>query len=181
MSLTAIHWHLDLGMAQHQNRPVDEFRRLKTEAAQTRLRAMRSQIAIGLTFCSVAESDLQNGCADHVHELVDKLRKMTGSMRRHLNEPNHMPPNEVEKPETELAQLETRILALLKSASSVTVDERFVRYCRSPTNCSKRGSICFLQGEWSPTGRKPRKLLNWSGRADLNCRPLAPQASALPG
>jgi len=21
----------------------------------------------------------------------------------------------------------------------------------------------------------------WSGRADLNCRPLAPQASALPG
>jgi hypothetical protein len=22
---------------------------------------------------------------------------------------------------------------------------------------------------------------NWSGRADLNCRPLAPQASALPG
>jgi len=24
-------------------------------------------------------------------------------------------------------------------------------------------------------------MLNWSGRADLNCRPLAPQASALPG
>ncbi len=23
--------------------------------------------------------------------------------------------------------------------------------------------------------------VNWSGRADLNCRPLAPQASALPG
>ena len=24
-------------------------------------------------------------------------------------------------------------------------------------------------------------MLLWSGRADLNCRPLAPQASALPG
>ena len=40
----------------------------------------------------------------------------------------------------------------------------------------------------SPTYRKPFDLIferakteNWSGRADLNCRPLAPQASALPG
>src|SRR5574341_471593 len=39
-----------------------------------------------------------------------------------------------------------------------------------------------------PTYRKPFDLIfqraqreEWSGRADLNCRPLAPQASALPG
>jgi site-specific DNA recombinase len=39
-----------------------------------------------------------------------------------------------------------------------------------------------------PSYRKPFDLIfqrakteNWSGRADLNCRPLAPQASALPG
>jgi site-specific DNA recombinase len=39
-----------------------------------------------------------------------------------------------------------------------------------------------------PTYRKPFELIfrrakmnEWSGRADLNCRPLAPQASALPG
>ena len=39
-----------------------------------------------------------------------------------------------------------------------------------------------------PTYRKPfdvifqrAKTKEWSGRADLNCRPLAPQASALPG
>jgi len=30
--------------------------------------------------------------------------------------------------------------------------------------------------------KKPNnKGIEWSGRADLNCRPLAPQASALPG
>jgi hypothetical protein len=30
--------------------------------------------------------------------------------------------------------------------------------------------------------KKPNnKGVEWSGRADLNCRPLAPQASALPG
>jgi site-specific DNA recombinase len=40
----------------------------------------------------------------------------------------------------------------------------------------------------TPTYRKPFNLIfqrakneEWSGRADLNCRPLAPQASALPG
>jgi site-specific DNA recombinase len=40
----------------------------------------------------------------------------------------------------------------------------------------------------TPTYRKPFDLIfqrakneEWSGRADLNCRPLAPQASALPG
>lgn len=39
-----------------------------------------------------------------------------------------------------------------------------------------------------PTYRRPFDLIfqhakteDWSGRADLNCRPLAPQASALPG
>jgi integrase len=37
--------------------------------------------------------------------------------------------------------------------------------------------------EENPRNRKllPAMDLNWSGRADLNCRPLAPQASALPG
>ena len=32
-----------------------------------------------------------------------------------------------------------------------------------------------------PQGRAMGEGQDWSGRADLNCRPLAPQASALPG
>ena len=49
-------------------------------------------------------------------------------------------------------------------------------------NCSTDGTSLW------PTYRKPFDLIferaknqEWSGRADLNCRPLAPQASALPG
>ena len=49
-------------------------------------------------------------------------------------------------------------------------------------NCSIDGVSLY------PTYRKPFDLIakrvkseEWSGRADLNCRPLAPQASALPG
>ena len=48
---------------------------------------------------------------------------------------------------------------------------------------------CSLDGvSLTPTYRKPFDMIfkrvkteEWSGRADLNCRPLAPQASALPG
>ena len=49
-------------------------------------------------------------------------------------------------------------------------------------NCSTDGASLW------PTYRRPFDLIferaknqEWSGRADLNCRPLAPQASALPG
>jgi site-specific DNA recombinase len=49
-------------------------------------------------------------------------------------------------------------------------------------NCGIDGANLY------PTYRKPFDLIakrvkteEWSGRADLNCRPLAPQASALPG
>jgi site-specific DNA recombinase len=48
---------------------------------------------------------------------------------------------------------------------------------------------CSIDGvSLTPTYRKPFDIIferakreEWSGRADLNCRPLAPQASALPG
>jgi site-specific DNA recombinase len=49
-------------------------------------------------------------------------------------------------------------------------------------NCAIDGTSVY------PTYRKPFDIIferakreEWSGRADLNCRPLAPQASALPG
>jgi site-specific DNA recombinase len=63
-------------------------------------------------------------------------------------------------------------------------------------NMAERGQMlksvllnCATDGvTLTPTYRKPFDLIferakteNWSGRADLNCRPLAPQASALPG
>ena len=63
-------------------------------------------------------------------------------------------------------------------------------------NHAERGQLlksvllnCTTDGvNLTPTYRKPFDLIferakneEWSGRADLNCRPLAPQASALPG
>ncbi len=63
-------------------------------------------------------------------------------------------------------------------------------------NHAERGQLlklvllnCATDGvSLTPTYRKPFDMIfqrakneQWSGRADLNCRPLAPQASALPG
>ena len=97
-------------MTDHQ--AVDKFRQLRTEAAQARARAMRSQIAAGLTFCGLAESELRNGNSAHAHEMLERLQKLSETLRRHLNEPNHVPSSEIEKVDTELVQLESRTLAL---------------------------------------------------------------------
>ena len=103
---------LELGMVEQQDQPTSEFRSLRTAAAQTRLRAIQSQIAIGLTLCNIAKSELQNGHADHAHEMVEKLRRHAQTIDRHVNEPKHVPDDEIGKLRIELAQLESAILAL---------------------------------------------------------------------
>ena len=103
-------------MAVHQHQPLDEARQLRAEAAQVRLRSIRSQIAIALTFCSVAEWQLETGHAEHVDAVLAKLQKLAATVRRHLNEPNHVPSNEVERVRIELAQLESRTLAVEERA-----------------------------------------------------------------
>jgi hypothetical protein len=56
--------------------------------------------------------------------------------------------------------------------------------CRNPSllNCSTDGlSLWPLLQKAIRPDIQTSKYEEWSGRADLNCRPLAPQASALPG
>jgi site-specific DNA recombinase len=79
-----------------------------------------------------------------------------------------------------------RILELANKAS-------FLYFTQNPVEQAKLLKMVLLNcaiDELSvyPTYRKPFDLIferaktkEWSGRADLNCRPLAPQASALPG
>ena len=79
-----------------------------------------------------------------------------------------------------------RILELANKAHSLYLTQ-------NPTEQAKLLRMvllnCAVDGvNIQPTYRKPFDLIfqrakneEWSGRADLNCRPLAPQASALPG
>ena len=103
-------------MAVRRYNSLDEVQHLKNEAAQLRVQAIRSQIAIGLTFCSVAERQLRFGPAEHIDLVIARLRKLTATVRRHVNEPEHVPSGSVEKLRAELAHLERGILALEQRA-----------------------------------------------------------------
>ena len=105
--------------------------------------------------------------------------------------------------EQELA-LETVLASLnspIEQNNALTIERVFELANRSYSlylarNATERGNLlksvllnCTTDGvTLSPAYRKPFDLISqraktedWSGRADLNCRPLAPQASALPG
>jgi hypothetical protein len=99
-------------MAVQQRQPLDELQNLRREAAQARLRSIRSQIAIALTFCSIAGSQLRSGHAEHLDALLEKLQNFIKTVAKHLDKPEYVPSHEVEKLRPELARLELRILAL---------------------------------------------------------------------
>ena len=99
-------------MAGPQHQPLDEFRHLRIQAAQTRLRAIQSQVALGLTFCSVAELELKIGHSERIRKVIENLQRLSATVRRHLDEPDHVPSDAVEGVRTELVRLESRILAL---------------------------------------------------------------------
>lgn len=79
-----------------------------------------------------------------------------------------------------------RILELAQRAHSLYVTQNPAQQAELLRNVLLN---CAIDGvSLYPTYRKPFDLIakrakneEWSGRADLNCRPLAPQASALPG
>jgi site-specific DNA recombinase len=94
-----------------------------------------------------------------------------------------------------------RLTGPLKHENVLTIERIFelankAHYLYLTRNAAERGELlksvllnCATDGtSLTPTYRKPFDLIfqrakneEWSGRADLNCRPLAPQASALPG
>ncbi len=79
-----------------------------------------------------------------------------------------------------------RILELAQNAHSLYLTRKPAEQAELLKNVLLNCSIDAVS--LYPTYRKPFDLIfkrakneEWSGRADLNCRPLAPQASALPG
>jgi hypothetical protein len=95
----------------------------------------------------------------------------------------------------------SRVTVPMSSENLLTVERTFelankAHFLYLTRNSVERGQLlksillnCATDGvTLTPTYRKPFDLIfqraknqEWSGRADLNCRPLAPQASALPG
>jgi hypothetical protein len=98
--------------SEQLSQTVDEFHRVKSVADRTRVQAIRSQLSVGVTLCRIAKSELEFGHADQAHTVLEKLRKLVGTVRRHLDHPTHVPPEAVEKIRTELAELESGIISI---------------------------------------------------------------------
>jgi hypothetical protein len=91
---------------------INMFHRLRVEAAQTRLCAIESQLSFGFTLCVMAERELAYGHADEARLLIEKVQYVSKTVDRHLDEPNHVPPDQVAGCRYQLAQLESRILKI---------------------------------------------------------------------
>ena len=68
---------------------TSEMLRLHTEAAQARLQAIESQLALGATLCSLAETEIVYSRIAEARRIIEKVQHSVESIRYHLDEPNH--------------------------------------------------------------------------------------------
>ncbi len=77
-----------------------------------RLQAIKGQLSCGFTQCSFLATAIAGGRTGEAHRFLGKLRQIVKSVRRHLDEPNHVLPDSVSELRDVLEQLEGRIRAI---------------------------------------------------------------------
>jgi hypothetical protein len=89
-----------------------ELARLHDISAQSRLRAVETQLSLAFTACALAETEILYRRADETDKLLHKLRHYAETIRRHLNDPKHLPRVAVANLRQQLTQLERRTGAI---------------------------------------------------------------------
>jgi hypothetical protein len=85
-----------------------ELARLRTTAAESRLRAAECQLALVFTLCAIAETEIRYGRPDEAMKVVKKVRHHAETIRIHLDEPNHRPSTAISDLRLQLTQLKER-------------------------------------------------------------------------
>jgi TolA-binding protein len=88
---------------------VAEIARLRTAAAESRLRAVESQLSLALTLCAIAETEIRYSRLDEAIKVVNKVRHHAETIRLHLDEPNHVPRAAISELRKQLKQVNERI------------------------------------------------------------------------
>ena len=86
-----------------------EIARLHQTAAESRLRAVESQLSLALTLCAIAETELRYSQTDEAIKVVNKVRHHAETIRVHLDEPNHLPRIAIPDLRKQLEQVKKRI------------------------------------------------------------------------
>jgi hypothetical protein len=85
-----------------------EIARLHRMAAQSRLRAVESQIALAFTLCAIAETEIRYGQTDEAIKVLKKVRHHAETISFHIDEPNHLPSPAISDLRKQLTQLRKR-------------------------------------------------------------------------
>jgi len=85
---------------------MTEIERLHKTGAESRLRAIESQLALAFTLCAIAETEIRYSRPDEATKVVKKIRHHAETIRTHVNEPNHIPRPSISDFLKQLTQLE---------------------------------------------------------------------------
>ncbi len=86
--------------------------RAQDTPAAVRLRSIKAQLSTAVTLCALAEGDISKRKIDQAHLVVESVRHTIDSVRRHLDEPNHVSPSSLPEVRDQLAKLEKRVLSI---------------------------------------------------------------------
>src|SRR5215470_15378772 len=90
------------------NQYATEIARLHTIAAESRLRAVESQLALAFTLCAIAETEIRYNRPDEAIKVISKVRHHAETISFHVDEPDHLPTTAISGLRKQLAQLEKR-------------------------------------------------------------------------
>lgn len=92
----------------HDNQYASEIARLQRTAAESRLRAVESQLSLAFTLCAIAETEIRYSRPDEAIKVVNKVRHHAETIGYHLDEPNHLPSTAISDLRKRLTQLNER-------------------------------------------------------------------------
>ncbi len=91
--------------------PQDRFpgtteERLRARTRELRLQAIHAQLSAASTLCLVAKNEITYGDFRQARMAIESVRQAMESVRGHIAEPNHVPPDSLPPIRHELGRLE---------------------------------------------------------------------------
>lgn len=104
--------------------PLSGFAKVQSQAQRVRTDAIRMQIEAGLTMCNAIQMEFRAKRAQNMRPKLEKIRHFVSVIQRHIDEPQHVPPES--KPEL------LRLLNRFESRVS-ELEDRFEHPPRDPS------------------------------------------------
>ena len=102
---------------------LDDIRRVRLLATQTRLQVLRSELSLALTFCAVARTEIAYGQLAQAQAVLRKAQHTATSVRSHIDELYSFSAVATELLIEQLLEVENRILEVQGQIALCKYDE----------------------------------------------------------